>query len=188
MVSNSVGGWNIDVNKGTLPEKVATGFTEVFNNIVGATYIPLVYVGSQIVNGINHAIVAEQTLITNPPVKNIVLVVLNEKPIDEIKSSFTVVSIEPVITGNDLMGGISVETQDITPETRVVFNKAIGNMVGATYKPLYLVATQVVNGMNYFFLAQQNLATLDNDEHLVEVEINVNSEDGISLVSIKTIL
>jgi 6-phosphogluconolactonase/glucosamine-6-phosphate isomerase/deaminase len=144
MVSNNVGGWNIDVNKGTLPEKVATGFSEVFNNIVGATYIPLVYVGSQVVNGVNHAIVAEQTIITDPHIKNIVLIVLNEKPIDEIKSSFTVVSIEPVITGNDLMGGIGVDghiafnepytsltsrtgVRDLTSDTRIVNSRFFGN-------------------------------------------------------------
>jgi hypothetical protein len=185
------GGWNIDVNKGTLPEKVATGFVEVFADMDGATYEPLIYVGSQVVNGINHAIVAKQTLVTNPPVDAIVLIILNEKPIDPIKSKFSVVSIEPIVKehgGPGTLGDLEVNVQDITPETRKIFNEALEGLIGATYKPLYLVATQVVHGTNFVFLAQQNLATLDNDEHLVEVVVNVDEEEKARLVSIKTIL
>lgn len=182
------GEWNIDVNKcGSLPEKLATGFAQAFSDIQGASYTPLVYVGSQIVNGINYAIVAEQALITNPPIKNIVLIILNEKPIDEIKSNWTIVSIDPIISGSDVYGSVVVDPKEIDNKSRAMFNVALEGIVGATYKPLYLVASQIVHGVNYTYLAQQNLATVDNAEHLVTVTINV-SENGINLVSISTVL
>lgn len=63
----------------TMPQKAASAwaaFEEL--NLVGAAYKPLLYLGSQVVKGVNHFFIAEQTLITNPPVRKVVLMALNE--------------------------------------------------------------------------------------------------------------
>ena len=74
----ALGSWNISIAKGALPQKLATGITELFDNLVGASYTPLIYVGSQIVNGINHMVIAEQVLADADATKNIVKVVINK--------------------------------------------------------------------------------------------------------------
>lgn len=60
-----------------MPQKAASAWSAV-GGIVGASYKPLVYVGTQQVKGVNHWFIAEQTLVTNPPVKHIVTIAINE--------------------------------------------------------------------------------------------------------------
>lgn len=54
-----IGNWDINVVVGKLPQKVATAFANLGETIIGATYTPIAYIGSQIVNGTNHAVLAE---------------------------------------------------------------------------------------------------------------------------------
>lgn len=52
-----LGSWEIEQFKTTgLPQKVQSAFTDVTSEIVGADYQPVLYLGHQLVNGINHCI------------------------------------------------------------------------------------------------------------------------------------
>lgn len=74
-----LGGWDISALKScTLPQKAQSAFTAVTGGMVGAEYMPVLYVGSQQVNGTNHCIIAVQTLITASPEKRLVKMVINE--------------------------------------------------------------------------------------------------------------
>lgn len=72
------GEWNIDEIKSVnLPQKVASAFTSVTGGLVGAEYIPVLYVGKQLVNGTNYCLIAVQTIITAKPEKRLVKIVIN---------------------------------------------------------------------------------------------------------------
>lgn len=74
----TLGGWNIDEMKGvTLPQKAQSAFTAVTGGLVGADYTPVLYVGSQVVNGTNHCILAKQTIITATPEVRLVKMIIN---------------------------------------------------------------------------------------------------------------
>ena len=45
-------------------------------------------------------------------------------------------------------------------------------MVGAAYKPIAFVGTQVVKGTNYVFLAEQTLIIAEPVRHIVLVTVN----------------
>jgi len=72
------GGWTVykdPSGQGTeLPEEVAAAFSEAMTGLTGADYLPCLYMGSQVVNGSNYAILCEQTLVTKDPVTNLALV------------------------------------------------------------------------------------------------------------------
>lgn len=73
-----LGGWNIDEMKGcNLPQKAASAFTAVTGGLMGADYQPVLYVGSQLVNGTNYCILAIQTIITAKPEKRLVKMIVN---------------------------------------------------------------------------------------------------------------
>ena len=73
-----LGGWNIDEMKSVnLPQKAQSAFTAVTGGLVGAEYMPVLYVGSQVVNGTNHCILAVQTLVTQTPEKRLVKMIVN---------------------------------------------------------------------------------------------------------------
>lgn len=75
---NKLGSWDISEIKGcNLPQKAQSAFTAVTGELVGADYQPVLYVGSQLVNGTNYCILAIQTIITAQPEKRLVKVIVN---------------------------------------------------------------------------------------------------------------
>ncbi|MBO7133305.1 MAG: hypothetical protein J6W06_04010 [Bacteroidales bacterium] len=78
-----------------MPQKAASAWAAVNAGIVGASYKPLVFVGTQVVKGVNYWFIAEQTLVTHPPVRRIVTIAINE-----FEGEYTIVpsSIEVVIS------------------------------------------------------------------------------------------
>jgi len=61
-----------------MPQHAASAWSSIETGLVGASYKPLLYVGTQLVKGVNHWFICEQTLATNPPVKHIVALAVNE--------------------------------------------------------------------------------------------------------------
>lgn len=75
-----LGGIQLEEFKGltAMPQKAASAWVAIDGGIVGAGYKPLLYVGSQLVKGINHWFIAEQTLILAQPERHIVKIAVNE--------------------------------------------------------------------------------------------------------------
>ena len=149
-MNEMVGNWDVKVAPDALPQKVATAFSELFGEICGASYVPLAYLGSQVVNGLNHAILAEQTLVTKNPEKNIVVVYLHE-----LNEEFKITNIDKV-----LAGGYGVGAVEIAPKTEIPtaveyqYDAVMKGFLGSVVNPFYYLASQVVNGVNYFLAAE----------------------------------
>ena len=60
-----------------LPQVLNNAFYEVTSKLMGAKYVPVLYVGSQIVHGTNYYLIAEQTLMNANKTKHIVKMVIN---------------------------------------------------------------------------------------------------------------
>ena len=60
-----------------MPQKAASAWSAV-NDLVGAMYKPIAYVGTQQVKGTNHWFIAEQTFLSAVGEKNIVTLAVNE--------------------------------------------------------------------------------------------------------------
>ena len=73
-----LGSWNIDeIRTANLPQKVQSAFTTVTGDMVGADYQPVLYVGKQIVNGINYCILAIRTFVTPQSERRLVKMIIN---------------------------------------------------------------------------------------------------------------
>ena len=80
-----LGGWDISGLKSCkLPQKAASVFALVTGGLVGAEYMPVLFVGTQPVNGTNYCIIAVQTTITADPEKRLVKLVINEASDGEV--------------------------------------------------------------------------------------------------------
>ena len=77
-----------------LPEDVASGFTEVVTPLVGADYVPVLYVGSQVVAGVNHMIICKQKITAHDTPEHLAEVVLNSAP---TTGKWSLVSIEQIV-------------------------------------------------------------------------------------------
>ena len=59
-----------------MPQEAATAWSAI-KELVGAKYKPVAYVGDQVVKGVNHVFIAEQTLMTSTPERRIVTIKVN---------------------------------------------------------------------------------------------------------------
>lgn len=164
------GGWNVDIAIGSMPQKIATAFAK-FDDMVGANYVPIAYLGSQVVNGTNHAVLAEQTILTGKDTKNIVLIIFNEKAGD--MNDPTVVNIERIIEGSTGFGGTSIDIKtDIPEEEMELFSKALAGFVGSNVEPKALLATRVAEGVDYAFLAEISPVAVDAEKKAGIITVN----------------
>lgn len=181
-MATEFGAWKIDVNVDGMPQKVATAMGKLAGMIVGAEYTPIAYLGCQEVNGINHAVLAEQVIVTGRDTKNVVMIVFNEKPSDV---ELTLVSIDRIVEGGAPMGGVAVDVKtDIPAEAKTIWDDAFDGFVGSNVTPFALLSTQMVNGMNYTFVATFETVSVEPSKRVVLVTIN----DKIKNVQIVDVL
>jgi hypothetical protein len=165
-----LGEWTIDVITDAMPEKVATAIGKLNETLLGAEYVPIAYLGQQVVNGINHAVLAEQTIITGKDVKNVVLIIFNEKP---NTMELALVNIERVVEGGNGAGAVEVDPKtDIPTDAKLAFDVALGGFVGSDVEPFALLATQVTEGINYIFAAEVTPATREPKKIVSTVTVN----------------
>ena len=163
-----VGAYDVNVLVGKLPQKVATYFDSVMGKLLGAVYVPVAYLGSQVVNGINHALLCEQTVITGIDTRNAVMVVMNEK-----EEGLSLVSITPVLESGGPLGGVVVDVKtEIPEEASTAFAAAFEQFVGSTVEPFALLGTQAVHGTNYIFAAKVFGAMSDGKTKIFKITLN----------------
>ncbi len=88
----TAGGWNLKEISCKLPVEVEKGFKEVTEHLVGASYEPVLYVGSQVVAGINYMIICKQTLSDKDATEHLVKLVINI-----FNEKWSIVSIDEII-------------------------------------------------------------------------------------------
>lgn len=87
------GGWKLENFKATeLPEKVASAFTAVTKDLVGATYTPVLYCGQQIVKGVNYMLICEITLSDKEGTQHLAQMIINE-----FQGEYYIVNIQTII-------------------------------------------------------------------------------------------
>ena len=171
----ALGSWEVKVAVDAMPQKVATAVGELADQLIGAEYTPIAYLGSQVVNGINHAVLAEQTIITGKDTKNVVILIFNEKP-NEMKA--TLVNIERVIEQGGELGGIHVDVQtNIPAEAKESFDKAFEGFVGSKVEPFAYLGSQVTKDVDYIFAAKVTSVTAEPVTKVCLVTVNGMSGD-----------
>lgn len=178
------GGWKINpIVGGAMPQKVATEFVEATEKLIGATYDPIAYLGAQLANGTNHAILATQKIASGNQQTNVVIMKFNEKGMD-----CTLYAIEPVLQGGAAFGGYNVNPvtgKDIPEEAMKAFDQVMSGFVGSHSDPIALLGTKVVKGVNYCFICK-TIGVYPNAEptlKLVIVNPLTNTVDFETLLS-----
>jgi hypothetical protein len=166
----AVGAWEIKFST-NYPQLVATAVSKVTENLFGAEYKSVAYLGKQVVNGVNHAVLAEQTILNGKDTKNAVVLVFNEKP---GSLDVSLVSINTILNGGAEAGGVEVNvTADLTAEDKAVFAKGKEGYVGASLEPVALLGKQVVRGLNYIFLVEMTPVVMNPVKTYAMVTVNL---------------
>ncbi len=95
---------------------------------------------------------------------------------------------ETASLGGNTLGGWTVYSEDpttIPEDAKECFDKALEGLVGCTYEPIALLATQVVSGTNYCLLCRCTVVTPDAPESFVLMYLYKNLEGECSILSIQ---
>ena len=156
------GGWTPAENFGELTEERLAVFRKGMETLLGVDYVPLAYLGSQVVAGTNHVFLVKGTLVVPARPVSYALAYLYE----DLQGNVKLLNIAdlPIVPQADgtlalpeegLMGGWAyVEDPAFTDEEEAKLEAALQNQVGASYAIVACVAEQVVAGMNRCLLVQ----------------------------------
>ena len=95
--------------------------------------------------------------------------------------------VEPINEEPIVGGYIEVEDGTITPELNGIFTSAMQGLTGGNYEAQELIATQVVSGTNYKFLAEGTKTTCPITKGTYYIYINEDLQGNISLLDIEVI-
>ena len=165
---NKFGGWNIDVKRNAMPQKIATAFSSVAEQLMGASYEFIAYLGTQAVNGINHAVLAQQTVVTGKDTNNAVVMVFNEKA---GSMDVALTDIRRIVESGGALGGTNVNMSTTIPkEAQEAFESV--PYVGAKLVPIAYVGTKVTKGTNYILIVEMTPVVQDPVKELVIVTVD----------------
>lgn len=168
----NTGNWKIDVNVNGMPQKIATAFEKLKETLVGADYEFIAYLGSQEVNGTNHAVLAKQIVTTGRDTANIVALIFNEKA-GEMETPL--IAIERVLDSGAALGGTTVSVDvvlDLEGEPMKIWHDAFAGYVGVSMRPIAYLGNQVTKGIGHIFAATAEPMTLEGEKQAVLVRIN----------------
>lgn len=172
--SDLLGGYEI-VNESAskLPQDVASGFHGAVSELLGATYTPIWYVGKQLVNGVNHFLICKEIRISaKHPVPMVVGLVFN------------IPAGEGACKGEGAKVVRIIEEADLPAELRTIFDRAEKQLIGVGYKPIAYVGSQVVRGVNHYFICQAKGIYPDAEPYAVMMVVNF-FKDEVTIVSIE---
>lgn len=165
------GGWNSQVPHDKYPQKVASAIANL-NKLLGfgCEYEAIAYLANQEVNGVNHAILVQQTVTIGKDTVNAAYVVLHEKP---GVTDLALVDVHRVAEGGGPLGGLKVEMSLTLPtEAQATYNAIYGGATGINVEPIAYVGSSVTKGTNYTFVANVNRVVQNPVIELALVTIN----------------
>ncbi len=190
MVIDKFGGWVVEENliPGTLPQKLASGFYTATKQYTGMQLNPILYCGSQLVNGTNYMIICEGTLVTASPKKEILAVIVHKSTDDK----YTITNVETILLAAENLGGWTIPEdiakgvlpEDVTEGIKV----ASSTLLGGELEPILLCGTQVVEGMNYMVICKENLVTAEPVSKIVDVTLNKSLNGEYTIIKNTTII
>ena len=194
-----VGGWSkyseaqeLDMTK--IPEGAKEAFELATKGLLGASYKPIAYLGSQVVAGANYKFLCEVAAVTPDSAAAIKEVVVY-KALDGTATITSATELSADLIGED--GRIAFPTEGfvggyyygdaagsaIEKKIADAFEKATEDLLGVHYEPLAVIGQQVVAGVNYAIAVKATTVTADPTSAVGVVKLYVGV-DGTNTMTI----
>ena len=180
-----VGGWNVsDASPETvLPDDVKEAFDAATAKLLGVNYIPVAYLGSQVVAGTNYAVLCKKTAVV-PDAETTLAVLIIYKDLAGDASVLYVNDFDVTAPSTSetpaaqLAGGWTIpdeyEVVELPEPAQAAFTKAYDAFLGNRLEPIAYLGSQLVNGTNYAVLCRSTLATIPP---LTSIQVAIVYED-----------
>ena len=194
-----VGGWELNtIVTNTIPSDKEKIFKKAIEKYTGAELEPIAYLGYQVVSGTNHMYLVKSTTTTKEAKTTfkVVIVYQNLKKEVEIKDikDFNIekyVNKDIDLSKEEATGAWEVSNvageNSLNKEEKEIFKKATEELTGVNYKPVALLATQVVSGKNYAILATGETVTKEPTYAISIFTIYKDLNDNVETISIANI-
>ena len=172
-----VGGWTASESP-VVTDEIKEKLAKATDGVTGATYVPVAYLGSQVVAGKNYKLLCRETQVYPGAVETYSLVTLYEDLDGNVKISDVEESyVETHISAEEADGAwTEPETPEVSDEDKAVLAKATETLTGAEYKAVALLSTQVVAGKNYCYLCEETPVVPDAQSKYVIAYASVDPE------------
>lgn len=185
------GGWTPAADFTVTEERQAV-FEKGLEMLVGVDYVPVAYLGSQVVAGTNHVFLVKGTVVVpNAPVSYALVYLYQDLQGGVTLMNIADLGIVPQEDGtvaapeDGLMGGWSyAEAPEITEEIQARLDKALEGLVGAAYVPVANLGEQVVAGRNRCLLCQVTPVVPDAQPHYALVYVYEQLDGGAELTQV----
>ena len=169
----------------TVTDQVKALVEKASANLTGASFVPVAYVESQVVAGKNHVVLCKAVPSVPNAAATYALVTIYEDPdgnaeITNILDSKATAPAEPDPDNPTVGGFVQPESVEVSDEAKTALTKACETLTGAEYKPVALLASQIVAGTNYTMLCRATPTVPDSGDYFVIVtvyaDLNGNAE------------
>ena len=167
-----VGGWT-KAESPVITEDFRNVFDKATQTLVGVEYVPVAYLSSQVVAGMNHCVLCKATATVPDAQTTYAIVTVYE----DLKGGAEITDVaecdaQANIAVGDVNGGWSEPESPAVPEEALqALTKACETLTGMEYTPVALLATQVVAGMNYRLLCEAKATVPDAETKYVIVTV-----------------
>ena len=181
------GGWT-KADSPEITDEMRALFDKAQANLDGAEYVPIAFIARQVVAGTNYLFMTRCTIVTADPVEHYALVTVYEDPSGNAEITDIVgTGVETYMNG--MMGGWQeAESPVVDEELNEAFTKAAENLVGVDYKPLAVLGTQVVAGMNYCILSEATVVAPDAQPEYALVYLYVDLDGNSEVTDVVNIV
>ena len=146
------GGWenpeSMDVTD-EIRDKVARATADM----LGVDYEPIAVIGRQIVAGTNYKVLCKLTAVTPDAAATYAIVTIYEDLEGNVEMTEVLNCDAEIVTGGP-MGGWQDMVPAVTEESQKALENALEKLVGAEYKEIACLRTQIVAGTNYCLLCE----------------------------------
>ena len=194
------GGWTIseELTNASVPSDVAELLEKGLEGYAGMGLEPVALLGTQVVAGVNYAILCKGTTVTATPVTKLVVAILyaDLEGNAEIRNvaDFNLsdyANTDVAVEAEQLAGGWSVyeEVPNIVLSERAqnAFDSATEELLGVGYSQIAVLGTQVVAGTNYAILALKTTVTAEPVSQMCVVTIYAGVDGSNELLTIADI-
>lgn len=175
------GGWEKPASP-VVTEELKKVFDKACETLTGVEYIPVAYLGSQVVAGTNHSFLCKARASYGDAEAYYAVVTVYE----DLKGNAEILN--PVMTDIAAESGSApgswteTETPELTDEAKAALAKACETLAGMEYTPVALLATQVVSGTNYRILCEAAASIPGAVSSYAILVVNQDPQGGAEIV------
>lgn len=160
-------------------------FKKAFKEFVGSNVTPVAYLGKKTAEGTDYLYLATIKAVVPKAKEYYCLVTVNKDA--EGKYSVADINNTEIETGiNNLPGGwFTASEVKVSKTVKKAFGKATKGLLGVDYKPVAVLANQVVAGMNYCILCESKVVYPGAETELTLVYMYRGLDGGAEIMDIK---